>query len=402
MFGVTLTPADGASGVSLDILASVGTSTSPASTGTKAVTGIGFQPKLVMPFGPAKLTADEYGDVGRLVLGASDGVTGYSIAFASNVGGATTEVYQSSYANIYRSLNTSGYYETANLDSLDADGFTLDWTMADSAANILNHICLGGEDLEVSCSIQTMNGTNADEAFAHGLSGPPTALLLFGIRYTAEGLIVANKSSIGFWAGGVQYGEAFYSNFGAATSAVRHYFSNVGICGNITSLVQRWMAIASVDATNVNVTYPTTTSTYAQRFCMVAIRGAKAKVGQFSVGGSASPLVLSCPGITPKLFIPMMAINAITNLNSVVPGIQFTLGASDGTNNVSSVITESNGQTVFNAKSRQNSTAIVQQTTSGTQGFTATATFDGESVIFDPADVSAVSYGQGAYLILGA
>ncbi len=65
----------------------------------------------------------------------------------------------------------------AAYSTFGSDGFTLNWSAVAATARILNHICLGGADLEVSLTQQQMNNTNAAQSFAHGLSGAPTGVL---------------------------------------------------------------------------------------------------------------------------------------------------------------------------------------------------------------------------------
>jgi len=165
-----------------DIRASVGTSTSPTSTGTKAVTGVGFQPKGILDFGCGIAAA---GAAPQLYYGLGAGVSTSSRAAVgvSSTDSVTTTVTSRRHDNAKMALvnGIGGIRLDANLSSMDADGFTRNWSTVNATAFIQNHIALGGSDLEVSLVQCQMNGTNSAQSFAHGLSGAPTGVLFFSV-----------------------------------------------------------------------------------------------------------------------------------------------------------------------------------------------------------------------------
>jgi hypothetical protein len=163
----------------------------------------------------------------------------------------------------------------------------------------------------------------------------------------------------------------------------------------------RAMSISSVDATNVNVTYPITAVAHQIRFILLAIRGAKCQVGTFDCNGSTSPLTIATAGITPKLFLPVFLSQGVDNLGAVLNDINLTIGASDGTNNVSCGITDANGVTTTNARRYQSSTSLVEFNTAGTKTFEGTAAFSGESVVVTPT-TALTNFGQAGYMVIGS
>ena len=387
----------------LDIRAAVGTSTSPTSPGTKAVTGVGFQPSAVLDFWSLLASdanqIDLHGGIGAAVSGSNCSVGYYS---KSNVTTSSTYLRHTSSAMI-TALNAATTFEEASLSSFDADGFTRAWNPASATAYILNHIALGGADAEFELTFHQMNATNADESFAHGLSGAPTGVLFFStLNRTAPPNTSARLYySIGAWSASSQFDAALFSQENVTTTVTRRRLSNVGVVTLLSPAVARQMAVASVDDTNVNCTYPNTISPLQFRFFMLAIRGAKVQTGTFDCNGSTDPLSISCTGITPKLFMPVMMLNGVGGINTVANNAVITIGASDGTNTVSCGVTDSNGVTTTNARRYQSSNSLVQYDISGIQGFNSTVSFDGESVVVDPSLCSA-NNGQGAYIIIGA
>lgn len=394
------------SGSSLDILASVGTSTSPISTGTKAVTGIGFQPKLVMLSGILQ-TAD--GSASSLFYGfgaATSTSSRASVAIASQTSLTTTSTRRRHTNDKAISiLTTDGLVsEEADLSSMDSDGFTLNWTTATTSARIVNHICLAGSSLEVQLSQHQMNNTNAPQAFPHGLSGTPTTLIFFTSHTSTTPTSTGDPLflSFGAWSGGNQFGASAYSANAVTTSSTRRLLANDRVASLMFSSVTRSIAVSSVDATNVNVTYPITSSTSQGYIWMIALRGIKSQIGTFDCNGSLDPLTISTPGITPKIFLPVLVPSGVDNINVPQNDLNLTFAASDGSALTSCQILDQNGLTTTNARRVQNTTLLTERNYAASTVHSSTVAFSGSSIVIDPSTLSDSSYAQGAYLVLGS
>jgi hypothetical protein len=398
-----------AAAAAADIRAAVGTSTSPTSTGTKAVTGVGFQPKVLLPFGVPG-TAD--GANTDAMIGFGCGLSTSSrgaISVSSDHGGATSNTdRRHDDTKVFSVLDSGAVYEAADISSLDSDGFTLDWTSAAASANILNHICLGGDDLEASLTLHQMNGTNADESFAHGLTGgAPDALLFFSAINSTKPPNTSTVAaySMGAWSGANQFASSVGSrNNVTTTNTCRALFNDCVISEIIinSNTVARNLAVSAVDATNVDATYTVTTNAEPRYFFMLALRGCKAQVGTFDCNGSTDPLTISTPGITPKLFLPVFLQFGVDNLGSVTNNCKMHIGASDGTNTVSCGITDRNNLSTTDAARYQSSSSLeVYRDDSKGLVFDAIPTFSGESVIITPSINGGLGFDQGAYLVIG-
>lgn len=318
--------------------------------------------------------------------------------------GQTTSAASRSHDS-YQSIDILGASGTvdlqAGLQSINSDGFSYGASSV-SGSPIINYFSLGG-DIESNLVLCRMNGTNAAESFAHGLSGEPTAILLFSaINATAPPNTGTNLfASIGAWAGGNQFGASIYSNNGVTTTSTRRLFSTSHALARTTTAIQRSLAVSSVDATNVNVTYPDTTSTSQDYFWMLCLRNCRAQVGTFQLNGSLSPVTISCPGIQPRLFLPVFVPNGIPFDGSVLGTNILSIGASDGTNTVSCGITDGTVVTTTNSRRFQSSTALVDYDTAGTLIVSAGVSFSGQSVIVDATTNTSSTWGQGGYLIIG-
>jgi hypothetical protein len=121
----------------------VGSDTTKTSTGTKAKTGVGFQPKALMLFGQPAAgdnTAPTQNDSG-VGIGASDGTTQGFAHYAVKESASPTDTDSRTVTSaIYAIEEVPGSSTTtseATLSSFDADGFTLNYGTADATARTI-------------------------------------------------------------------------------------------------------------------------------------------------------------------------------------------------------------------------------------------------------------------------
>lgn len=386
-----------------NVKAKVGTFNSPTVTGSQAITGFGFQPKIVLPFTSYQTTSAAT-TFASLSLGCADGDTQAAAGAYSSDSVTTSSTGRrhtgSRIISHQPSVSSGQPFLDATRTSFDADGITLNWAIVDISARILNYIALGG-DIEANLVQCQMNNTNAAESFAHGLSGEPTAIFLFsGMQATAPPNATTNLfMSIGAWAGGNQFGASIYSNNGVTTTVARRLLSTSHALARITTSIQRSLAVSSVDATNVNVTYPDTTSTSQDYFWMLCLRNCRAQVGTFDCNFSLDPLTIPCAGIRPKLFLPLLMYDYGNGV--IGDSVFFHLGASDGTYSASCGITDRTALTTTKTRRSQSSGIISEYNDDGAIRFRANVSFDNQSVVIDPTEYTLIGYGRGGYLIIG-
>jgi hypothetical protein len=393
----------------LNILANIGTSDSLTATGLQALTGVGFQPKVVMPI---NVSLGGYKNTNQANLGFGVGTSPteratVSVRSSDNVATSDTDRRHDN-SKVLHGFSVAGTTRIeADLDSIDSDGFTLDWTAVDRNALDYGYICLGGADLEVSLTQHQMNNDNTPQSFAHGLSGAPTGLLFFGLGLNAAPPSTAHHAAktIGFWDGANQAGAAVLSLTNLGTTSTARFLSNNAIAPTnwgAGPAISRSMAVSDVDSTNVNVVYPVSAVTFQNYFWMLAIRGAKCQVGTFDCNGSTSPLTISTTGITPKLFLPVFVPGGVDNINTVQNSNALTIGASNGTNTICYGITDEDNVATTNTRETQSNTTIKEYDFGGTLAFDGAVSFSGQSVVITPSINIGTTFGQGAYLVIGS
>jgi predicted membrane protein len=133
----------------------IGTGESPAATGTQAISGLGFQPSSVF-FASAHRPSLGAGidDIARLMFGAGDGTNQYIAWTGSNQGDVFCDhaALSGRCISLMEDANSSGPFQPtpqdeASLQSLDADGFTLNWFDTDGVGRFYSWFA--AEEMEI-------------------------------------------------------------------------------------------------------------------------------------------------------------------------------------------------------------------------------------------------------------
>lgn len=155
----------------------VGSLTVPASTGNQAITGVGFQPKVVIFWGNeqtangSSLGAAQYVGVG---ISSTARVSGGGMSPNGGAQGArfhdNTHVF--GYVN-----NVGATLRIADFVSMDSDGFTLNWNAANASAYRIHYVAIKGPKFAVGATTQPTSNGNVSVT---GLAFAPKAVMLVG------------------------------------------------------------------------------------------------------------------------------------------------------------------------------------------------------------------------------
>jgi len=186
----------------------VGKFQSKGSTGLQAVTGLGFQPDVIIMFA-SSIWASYPAEVQDFImtLGFANGpLTANQYAMGSIARDGTNPILATrshKTGEVFRmATSTSGYFMTASLISLDVDGFTIDWTNHATIANIyVDFIAIKGSlDFKSSIGTKQLAGTTGGTAVVSGLGFQPNSgLFASAMTGVATGSNVTGAGfSIGF------------------------------------------------------------------------------------------------------------------------------------------------------------------------------------------------------------
>jgi hypothetical protein len=129
----------------------VGTETQPTSPTTEALSGFGFPPVAVLLAGAGNTATGLNTSLSRLSIGAGDGTHEGGIAtdLEDGVGSPdSTQLTSTTKAMSYVDQAGATLSE-ADLQSLDADGFTLNWTTADANARLAMYVAFGPAEVVI-------------------------------------------------------------------------------------------------------------------------------------------------------------------------------------------------------------------------------------------------------------
>jgi hypothetical protein len=180
------------------ISAFVGSFTVPASTGNQSTTGVGFQPKVVFFWGNGYTAdGDTAGPTSRVLASP---YWGFGLSSSSRVAmtegddGVTANNTATDATKCLKRISGSTTIFAADLVSLDADGFTVNFTTANASAFVINYLALGGADLS-SVFLKSFTSASATGNQATtGVGFQPDVIWLMGADNSASN----NSTNIGF------------------------------------------------------------------------------------------------------------------------------------------------------------------------------------------------------------
>lgn len=190
----------------------------PTTTGTQAVTGAGFTPDALLFLSSAfnSTATDTYqSNGGSPQLGVCSAANGYAITNWGSTFAGTTGTYARTDRVVALQKDFGpNLWGDAILDSLDADGFTLDWQTVSTEVTRIWALCLAGTNITTGNTTQrTSTGTTA----VTGLGFTPDALFMYSNGQVASSSLASANASL---------------NLGAAASSTERQAATYGRAHN--------------------------------------------------------------------------------------------------------------------------------------------------------------------------
>jgi hypothetical protein len=309
-------------------------------TGNVAVTGVGFQPKLVMLYESGYFvgfdTIDSWSQFGlgaasdttatnqrSMYMDASDGATPTDAACVWDNDAAT-------HSNRNKNICT--------VSAIGADGFTTNWS-ANTDNSRMYYACLGGADItnvKVGNITSPTSGTTGNQSYT-GIGFQPDLLILFGSHATASGTVTSGATyCVGFAtsATGQVSISGVIKDAVTTTSTQRYQRSNNAVCYALMDIATTTTkalegALVSMNADGFTINWTTVGTNGASKpVNYIAIKG-----GSYKVGAISSPTAGTAPvsqattgaGFRPKgLF--MCSAGAVSS-TAIQAGQQISFGA---------------------------------------------------------------------------
>lgn len=326
----------------MGISAKVGsfTKTTGAATASQAVTGVGFQPTLLLLFTVANTATNTVGTGVRTGIGMTVGAsTSRSVSEGCVSAASPTNTSQRG-ANKALTIVAGGESLVAECDltSFDSDGFTLSWTTNDANAYHIGYLALGGSDLTVAIVDWTTATALGSKAIT-GAGFAPDAMLTIGTGIT------------GGWPASSSFGNFLFS--AAAKGFIPWAFTNIANDNSAGATVTRkcqelGLVDASFDgspAVNVRASLRSwdsdgVTLQYAafgggaQNRSTVFMKFGAGYGAQTGAIGHTTAAATAAQDVNLQLQTPsalLLATAAFTGFGGSVNDNQFSLGVTDGT-----------------------------------------------------------------------
>lgn len=309
--------------------AKVGSFVGNGLTGNQPVTGVGFQPSMVI-FWWNVITVD-----GSEV----DFIVGFGVGISSSdrraVGNYSTD-NQGSSANAAWNQSTACIYApsgapSADFVSQDSDGFTVNWLSA--TGSTINYLALGGSDLtNVKSGAIAAKTTTGNQPYT-GIGFQPTALILFAGKFSTDPLDQNTNGAamIGFASSSADRGCVAWRNKNLANPQVaKHRQSKTKVAISLTDAgVFTEADFVSFDADGFTLNFTTAGGT-ADIVYYLALRGPRFKVSSFNQATATGNQSLTGAGFTPRAALMISANDTAANNDTTSAHALLSLGSATG------------------------------------------------------------------------
>ncbi len=387
--------------------ARVGTFVANTSTGNQAVTGVGFAPEVVVFFTNG-MTAAGYSADAHVALGwAQSSTARNAIAIRDDDNAATINAGKTSSAALCITMlatGSPGTDATADLVSLDGDGFTVNWTDAPAAASIINYVALAGPELTGVKAGTFSPATATGNQAVTGVGFQPDLLMMFSTIDTGGGPDA--KFTFGAASSPTARGALTVGSDDGVADSVTWRYQRTDRCLCLPHITAADSIEAEADLVSFNtdgftLNWLTALATGGRTVHYLALKGGRFRVGAETQKTSTGTKATTGLGFGPTAML-FLGVNAEASATLDTAGDKLMLGASDGTHNAAVWAESVDGQATSNTNRGLSTTrAILHATSDSTTDAEATITFDGDGFTADWTAADAVPR-EFLWIALGA
>jgi len=315
------------------LLTKSGSITGSGSTGNQAVTGVGFQPKVVL-FRYNMLGTDTSSPDSTIGFGVGVSSSDRRVAGDYSNNNLTTSSHsaynQSSYV-----IYTPGGTSKADFVSMDADGFTINWTSSSSMS--VQYLALGGSGLtDFKTGSAAAKTTTGNQSYT-GLGFQPTCLLVWAGKFSTTPLDQSTNGNgmFGFATSSSARGMIAWRNqHGSNPQVAKHRQSTQRVLGTANTFTEA--DLVSFDSDGFTLNFPTAGGS-ADVFYYLALKGPQFKVSSFTQPTSTGNQALTGAGFTPKAALMISANDVVANNDASQAHARASFGWATGTSERSSL-----------------------------------------------------------------
>lgn len=304
------------------------------STGNQAVTGAGFQPKLVIFFAGQKADAQGESNDVRFMYGAAVSSTKrWALAGSGGWGSGNSDArngWQADRCIIGVNTFAATVDFEADMVTLDADGFTINVTTASATSYRIFYMAFGGSDISADVGTFTISATGSKAITGVGFQ--PTLIGLGVASASADGYGNFTEGSIGWaTASSNRYALSWAAqNNVADTNSVKSQIST-GVLQEIwiTPVVEDLADFTSMDADGFTINVSSNVNSPVVGY--IAMRGASFKLGAFNEPTSTGNASVTGVGFQPSM-VAVFSFSAASTA-SIIDGENLMIGAATSSSN---------------------------------------------------------------------
>ena len=302
--------------------------TSPTSTGNVAVTGVGFQPKALLFFATYQ-TAVGSAVNARSCIGMATSSSSRAVISSNtqdNVNPFDSDRGSDNTKCLKVLDNSAGTLLAADLVSLDADGFTLNWTTVQASGYVVYAVCLGGTDLTNVFIKEFTSSTGTGNQALTGVGFQPDAALFITQGQTSA-LTTGTFAipSFGFCTRAASAAVGLRME-NATTNAFQTSRTNKVITSPLNATDNNYEAsLVSFDSDGFTINWSTAAAS-ARYIWALCLKGGAYKVGAITQKTSTGTQATTGVGFQPTGLLMMS--NGTTSVG-VTTGGELSIGAGD-------------------------------------------------------------------------
>jgi hypothetical protein len=315
----------------MPLLSRVGSYTEASDTNNQAVTGIGFQPKVVI-FLSNTIAASGAADGARMMIGAATSSTNRFVVYTLSGDAQTSSDVQRAMDNT--KVNTFidaalAVVDSSDFVSLDADGFTIDRVVNDSVGRVIDYFAIGGSTLTNVNIVQITSSTSLGSVGYTGAGFQPDAVILVSVGDTGT---PPDTSTWAFMSIGIassaadQAVSSWYARDGVTTMETEHSQATGSIYhlsfggASVTAA-----ALESFDADGFTLNW-TDADDGLKQIWAICLKGGRYKVGEFLQRTTTGNSNITDVGFRPQAL--WLQSNADAN-NAIAAHAQMSLSVID-------------------------------------------------------------------------
>jgi hypothetical protein len=320
----------------LSIASYKGTFAANTGTGDQSVTGVGFQPLAVIFWHTRQsaegYAANAYGGFGASVSSSQRKAVGYFED--DNLPTSNTGRSQHDKAIVGASAATPTMDYEADFVSMDADGFTINWSNAPGIAVIVHFLALGGSSLTNAAVGEFTANTGTGNQAVAGAGFQPDFLMLF--TADNETALNSNRSqasfSLGFGTSSSARVSMGWASNDASSAQVSIVYSSAAAILNPMSTagsLDSEADLVTLDADGFTINWTNAPAVAAKCFYL-ALKGGSYKVGSETQKTSGGTKATTGVGFQPTSILMMGQGRTVGTFSTTTDSV-ITIGAGDGT-----------------------------------------------------------------------